>query len=197
MQNQIFVLTVLFGLVMTQPSRADDDVVESVLATEWYRHRDMLVMMLLSHAGNGVAESMLAISHQGTTADRHVLSSTIKVPPPTANIPTSAIRVPPSTVRVPPPTANVSSPTVRVPPPIAKVSSLTVRVPHSIVKVPSPTAKVSSPAVKMSLILQSWGQKRFSLWDVLMVEAIDLDVWMFTPAPRWVPTVMVYDNDLE
>jgi hypothetical protein len=30
-----------------------------------------------------------------------------------------------------------------------------------------------------------------------MVEAIDLDVWIFTPAPWWAPTVVVYDNDLE
>jgi hypothetical protein len=33
--------------------------------------------------------------------------------------------------------------------------------------------------------------------DVLLVEAIDLDVWIFTLAPKWVPTIMVYDNDLE
>jgi hypothetical protein len=29
------------------------------------------------------------------------------------------------------------------------------------------------------------------------VEAIDLDVWIFAPAPRWAPTVVVCDNDLE
>jgi hypothetical protein len=34
MQDHIFVLRVLFGLVMMQPSRANDDVVESVLAAE-------------------------------------------------------------------------------------------------------------------------------------------------------------------
>jgi hypothetical protein len=40
-------------------------------------------------------------------------------------------------------------------------------------------------------------QKRFSLRDVLIVEAINLDVWISTPVPWWAPTVMVYDNDLE
>jgi hypothetical protein len=40
-------------------------------------------------------------------------------------------------------------------------------------------------------------QKRLSLQKVLIVEAIDLDVWIFTPAPQWAPTVMVCDNDLE
>jgi hypothetical protein len=29
------------------------------------------------------------------------------------------------------------------------------------------------------------------------MEAIDLDVWILTLAPRWVPTIMVCDNDLE
>jgi hypothetical protein len=29
------------------------------------------------------------------------------------------------------------------------------------------------------------------------MEAIDLDVWIFMPAPQWAPTVMVFDNDLE
>jgi hypothetical protein len=33
-QDQIFILRVLFGLVMTQPSRADDGVAESVLVVE-------------------------------------------------------------------------------------------------------------------------------------------------------------------
>jgi hypothetical protein len=31
----------------------------------------------------------------------------------------------------------------------------------------------------------------------LIVDAIDLDVWIFTPAPRWTPTVVFCDNDLE
>jgi hypothetical protein len=29
------------------------------------------------------------------------------------------------------------------------------------------------------------------------MEAIDLDEWIFMPAPRWALTVMVCDNDLE
>jgi hypothetical protein len=33
-QDQIFILRVLFGLVMTQLSRADDDAAESMLAIE-------------------------------------------------------------------------------------------------------------------------------------------------------------------
>jgi hypothetical protein len=37
--------------------------------------------------------------------------------------------------------------------------------------------------------------KRISLQDVLIMEAIDLDVWIFMPAPRWTPTIMVYDNE--
>jgi hypothetical protein len=28
------------------------------------------------------------------------------------------------------------------------------------------------------------------------MEAIDLDVQIFTPGPRWAPTIEVYDNDL-
>jgi hypothetical protein len=36
-----------------------------------------------------------------------------------------------------------------------------------------------------------------SLPDVLMVDDIDLDVWIFMPSPRWTPIVMVCDNDLE
>jgi hypothetical protein len=32
---------------------------------------------------------------------------------------------------------------------------------------------------------------------VVIMEAINLDIWIFTPAPRWAPTVLVYDNDLE
>jgi hypothetical protein len=40
-------------------------------------------------------------------------------------------------------------------------------------------------------------RKRLSLREVLIVEAIDLDVWIFMPAPWWVPTIMVYVNNLE
>jgi hypothetical protein len=69
-QDRIFILRVLFGLVKTQPSHADDDAVESVLATEWYHHLDMLVTMLPSHAGDGAIESVLAVARQGTTTDR-------------------------------------------------------------------------------------------------------------------------------
>jgi hypothetical protein len=29
------------------------------------------------------------------------------------------------------------------------------------------------------------------------MEAIDINVWIFMPAPWWVPIVMVCDNDLE
>jgi hypothetical protein len=69
-QDRIFVLRVLFGLVMMQPSHADDGTVKSVLAAEaWYHHRVILVMTLLSHASDGVAESLLAITHQSATAD--------------------------------------------------------------------------------------------------------------------------------
>jgi hypothetical protein len=39
--------------------------------------------------------------------------------------------------------------------------------------------------------------KRLSLRYVLIMEAIDLDIWIFTPTPRWAPTVVIYDNDLE
>jgi hypothetical protein len=36
--------------------------------------------------------------------------------------------------------------------------------------------------------------RRLSLQDVLIMEVIDLDKWIFTSTPRWVPTVMVYDQ---
>jgi hypothetical protein len=39
--------------------------------------------------------------------------------------------------------------------------------------------------------------KKLSLREVLIMEVIDLDIWIFTPTPRWAPTVMVCDNDLE
>jgi hypothetical protein len=38
--------------------------------------------------------------------------------------------------------------------------------------------------------------KSLSLQDVLFVEVIDLDIWIFMPNPRWASTVIVYDNDL-
>jgi hypothetical protein len=77
------------------------------------------------------------------------------------------------------------------------VPSPAIRVLQLIVKVPPPTSKVSSSGVKMPLILQRQGRKRLSLRDVLMAKAIDLDVWIFTPVPRWALTVVVCDNDLE
>jgi hypothetical protein len=73
-QDWIFILMVLFGLVMTQLSHADDGTVESVLAVEaWCRYRVMLVMTLLSHAGDAAAESMLATTRQGAATDRQVV----------------------------------------------------------------------------------------------------------------------------
>jgi hypothetical protein len=69
-QDRSFVLRVLFGLVMTQPSRVDDNTAKSVLAMEeWCCHWVMLVTTLLSHASNGANESVLAIAHQGATTD--------------------------------------------------------------------------------------------------------------------------------
>jgi hypothetical protein len=50
---------------------------------------------------------------------------------------------------------------------------------------------------QLPLILQCRGQKRLSLRDMLIMEAIDLNVWIFTAAARWVPTIMIYGNDLE
>jgi hypothetical protein len=68
----------------------------------------MLVTMLLSHVGNGVVESVLAVAHQGTTTDHQDAIVNIKVPSP-------AVKVPQSTVRVPPPTAKVPSMAVKMP----------------------------------------------------------------------------------
>jgi hypothetical protein len=39
--------------------------------------------------------------------------------------------------------------------------------------------------------------EKFSLREVLTVEANDLDVWIFMPAPWWALTIVVSDNDLE
>jgi hypothetical protein len=39
--------------------------------------------------------------------------------------------------------------------------------------------------------------KRLSLRDVLIMEAINLDLRIFMPAPWWVPTITFYDNDFE
>jgi hypothetical protein len=87
--------------------------------------------------------------------------------------------------------------TIKVPPLSTKVPSPVIRVPQLTVRVLLPTVKVSYPAVKMQLILQCQGQKMLSLQDVLMVEAIDLNIWIFMLAPRWTPTVVVCDNNLE
>jgi hypothetical protein len=80
--------------------------------------------------------------------------------------------------------------TVRVPPPIANVLSPAIRVSLSIVR-------VTSPIVGMPVILLHRGEKRLLLQDVLIMEAINLDVWIFMPSPRRAPAMMVYDNDLE
>jgi hypothetical protein len=57
-------------MVMTQPSRADDDAAKSVLATEAQCcHRVKLATTLPSHAGNDIAELVLTVAHQGATAD--------------------------------------------------------------------------------------------------------------------------------
>jgi hypothetical protein len=62
-QYRIFVLRVLFGLVTTQSSHANDGATELVLAAEaWCCHRVMLVTTLPSHAGDGVAKSVLAVT---------------------------------------------------------------------------------------------------------------------------------------
>jgi hypothetical protein len=70
--------------------------------------------------------------------------------------------------------------------------------------VPPPTIRVSLPVTRvLSLSTDYQGatnlvapkQKKLSLREVLIMEAIDLNVWIFMPAPWWVPTVMVYDND--
>jgi hypothetical protein len=50
-----------------------------------------------------------------------------------------------------------------------------------------PVAEMSPPTAK----------KRLSLREVLIMEVIDLNVWIFMPAAWWAPTVMIYDNDLE
>jgi hypothetical protein len=100
-------------------------------------------------------------------------------------------------VRVPSLTVRMLSSTVKVPLLTANIPTSAVRVPQSTIRVLLPIAKVPSSAVKMPLILQCRGQKRLSLQDELMVESIGLDVWIFTLAPRWVPTVVVCDNDLE
>jgi hypothetical protein len=96
-----------------------------------------------------------------------------------------------------PSTAKVSLPAIRVLPTLIRVLLSTVRVLSVLVRVLSSTVRVPSVLVRVLLILQCRGQKRLSLRDVLIVEAIDLDVWIFTPAPRWALTVIFCDNDLE
>jgi hypothetical protein len=69
MQDRIFILRVLFGLVMMQPSHAGDGSTELVLAVECCHHQNMLVTMLLSHTSNGTAKLVLTVALQGTIAD--------------------------------------------------------------------------------------------------------------------------------
>jgi hypothetical protein len=40
---------------------------------------------------------------------------------------------------------------------------------------------------------QSWMKTMY----FAVAEAINLDIWIFTPAPQWAPTVVVCDNDLK
>jgi hypothetical protein len=74
----------------------------------------MLVMMLPSHASDGAAELVMAIAHQGTTADKQGAitghqGATVDCQGATADCKMSslAIRVPPSTIRVSPPAVRV------------------------------------------------------------------------------------------
>jgi hypothetical protein len=71
-QDRIFILRVLFGLVMTQLSCANNSAAESMLDTEVRcLHRVMLVMTLPSHVGDGAADRQGVIAdHQGATTDR-------------------------------------------------------------------------------------------------------------------------------
>jgi hypothetical protein len=70
-QDRIFILRVLFGLVMTQLSCANNSAAESMLDTEVRcLHRVMLVMTLPSHVGDGAADRQGVITgRRGATAD--------------------------------------------------------------------------------------------------------------------------------
>jgi hypothetical protein len=39
--------------------------------------------------------------------------------------------------------------------------------------------------------------EKLLLRDVFIMEAINLNIWIFTPAPQWAPTIMLRDINLE
>jgi hypothetical protein len=127
----------------------------------------MLVMTLPSRAGDGAAESVFSISHQGATADR--LGAAVNhacvvgtCQGTTADCQSTAIN-------------HRGVTTDHQGPVIDSQGAITDR--HGVADLAAPKPK------------------RLSLRDVLIAEAIHLDVWIFTPTPRWAPTVVVYDNN--
>jgi hypothetical protein len=83
-----------------------------------------------------------------------------------------------------------------------EVPPLTVRESMPTVRVLAPTDWVRLMIIGVLSILQRWGQKRLSLRDVLIVEVIDLNTWIFTPAHdgrqlSWFMTMIYYRGGCE
>jgi hypothetical protein len=177
--------------------RAGDGAAESMLAVAWCRHRVMLVKTLSSPACDGAAESMMAVARQGATVDR---------------LGVTADRQGATGARQ---GAVVGCLGVAVDRLGAVDARQATVVDHRGVVADREGAVVDRQGAaanrrgatddcwsarcrcrlsvaKMSLTTVEKGSR----YEVLIVEAIDLDVWIFTPAPQWAPTVVPYDNDL-
>jgi hypothetical protein len=147
------------------------------------------VMSLPSRAGDGDAKSMFTVArcrcqvmprgcHHRPSRCSHWLLTT-EMPPLTVRVQPLTIEVPPLTLRVPP---------------------LTTINWSGIIDCQG-AATVYRPSRCHHRL---WGcsrrpswLERLSLWDVMIMEATDLNVWIFTHAPRRAPTIIIYDNDLE
>jgi hypothetical protein len=127
----------------------------------------------LSHVGDDDAESVLAIAHQGATTDRHGVA--------VDQLGTIVDRLGAAGTRQG-----------------AAINRLGAIITHQGASIDCPCTTCTHQGVatdRHGAVLNH--RKGLSLLEELIVEAIDLDIWIFMPAPWWAPTVIIYDNDLE
>jgi hypothetical protein len=102
----------------------------------------------------------------------------------------------PLLIKVPPPTIKVLLPAIRG----AAVDRQGAAAGHQGVIVGNQGAVADRQGViasRQGAAEQQRRGHRLPSRDVLIMEAIKPDVWIFTSAPRWTSTVVVCDNDLE
>jgi hypothetical protein len=188
---------VLLGPVTTWSSRAGDGAAESVLVVAWCHSRVLLVMTLPSNAGDDTAESMLVVAHQVITANRQG-----------AAVDRLSVVGAGQGATVDHQSAAVNHKGVIADRQGAAFNRLGAVDAHQGAAANHHGASADCHGAfvdRKGVIIGHQGAanlavlrpKRLSLWDVLIVETIDLDVWIFTLTLRWVPIVMIYKNDLE